>query len=182
MQYLAVAYGPDKGDDPASAELLLEQLIQRDRSNAYNHRALGRLYHRAREFENAIAAFREVTALEPDNAEGFYTLATYYWEKAFRDTSLSDEQRLETVMLGITEVNKALALKTDYMQALVYKHIPDADAGEPHGGQRTAGPADRRGRPAAGPGPGARERRPLVPSCSVVGHLIFSFIDNTMSG
>ena len=123
MQYLAVAYGPDKGDDPASAELLLEQLIQRDRSNAYNHRALGRLYHRAREFENAIAAFREVTALEPDNAEGFYTLATYYWEKAFRDTSLSDEQRLETVMLGITEVNKALALKTDYMQALVYKHI-----------------------------------------------------------
>ena len=43
----------------------------------------------------------------------FYTIATYHWEKAFRDTRLGDEQRLESVMLGIIEVNKALALKTD---------------------------------------------------------------------
>ena len=91
----------------------MEQLVQRDRSNAYNHRALGKLYHRVGKFENAIAAFREVAALEPDNLEGFYTIATSHWEKPFRDTRLSDEQRLESVMLGIIEVNKALALKTD---------------------------------------------------------------------
>ena len=63
----------------------MEQLVQRDRSKAYNHRALGKLYHRVGKFENAIAAFREVAALEPDNLEGFYTIATSHWEKAFRD-------------------------------------------------------------------------------------------------
>ena len=114
MQYLSVAYGPDKADDLALAMPLLEQVIERDRASASNLRALGRLYHDAGEFENAV---------EPDNTEGFYIIVPYYWRKAFRDTSLSDEQELEIVRPGITEVNKALTLNADYMEALVYKNI-----------------------------------------------------------
>ena len=147
MQYLAVAYGPGKADDPEAARPLLEQLVQRDRSNAYNHTALGTLYHRAGEFEKGIAAFREVTALEPDNPVGFYTIATYYWEKAFRGTRLSDEQRLETVVLGIIEVDKALSLGTDYVEALVYKNIllrmQANQTGDPERQARLIAEADR---------------------------------------
>ena len=50
-------------------------------------------------------------------------IVPYCWRKAFRDTSLSDEQEPEIVRLGITEVNKALTLNADYMEALVYKNI-----------------------------------------------------------
>ena len=64
-----IAASSERWPRPASVEPLLEQLVQRGRSNADNHRALGKLYHRVGKCENAIAAFREVTALEPDNPD-----------------------------------------------------------------------------------------------------------------
>ena len=157
MQYLVAAYGPDKANDPASSEPVLQQMIKIDPSNADNHFALARLYedsglyaeaeevflqvrdlradepavylqlagfyNRNEEFEKTIEALRERAALEPNNPEAPYTIATYYWEKAFRDFRLSDEEELEHVMLGLTEVDKALELNTDYIEALTYKNI-----------------------------------------------------------
>ena len=61
--------------------------------------------------------------LEPENPEAFYIIGTYFWEKAFRDFRLSDEEEEEYVMLGLAEVDKALALNADYIEALTYKNI-----------------------------------------------------------
>ena len=157
MQYLVAAFGPDKANDPASSEPVLQQMIQDDPANPENYFALARLYEdsglydeaervflqvrdlssddptvylqmagfydRNDEFEQTIEALRQRAALEPDNPEAFYTIATFYWEKAFRDFRLTDEQEEEYVMLGLTEVDKALDLNTDYIEALTYKGI-----------------------------------------------------------
>ena len=157
MQYLVAAFGPDKANDPASSEPVLQQMIQIDPSNPDNYFALAKLYedsglyeeaeqvflevrdlraddanvylqlagfyNRNEQFEQTIEALRARAALEPDNPEAFYTIATYYWEKAFRDFRLTNEEEAEHVMLGLTEVDKALELNADYAEALTYKNI-----------------------------------------------------------
>ena len=80
-------------------------------------------YDRNEEFEKTIDALRQRAVIEPDNPEAFYTISTFYWEKAFRDFRLTEEQEEEYVMLGLTEVDKALELNTDYLEALTYKNI-----------------------------------------------------------
>ena len=80
-------------------------------------------YDRNEEFEKTIEALRRRSAVEPDNPEAFYTIGTFYWEKAFRDFRLTDEEKEEYVMLGLTEEDKALALNPDYVDALTYKNI-----------------------------------------------------------
>jgi hypothetical protein len=50
-------------------------------------------------------------------------MSTYYWEKAYRDFSLSDADKMKYVQLGIEAVNKALMLNERYMEAMVYKNL-----------------------------------------------------------
>ncbi len=157
LQYLVAAFGPDKANDPASSEVVLQTLIEIDPSNPDNHFTLARLYEdsglydeaervlvevremraddvnvylqlagfydRTEQFDQTIAALRARVALEPDNPEGFYTIAQHYWNKALRDFRISDEQEEEYVTLGLTEVDKALALNADYAEALTYKGL-----------------------------------------------------------
>ena len=157
MQWLVAAFGPDKANDPASSEPVLQQMIEIDPSNPDNYFALAKLYedsglydeaegvllqvrdlraddpnvylqlagfyNRNEEFDLTIEALRERAALEPENPEAPYTIATYYWEKAFRDFRLTDEEEEEYVMLGLTEADKALDLNADYIEALTYKNI-----------------------------------------------------------
>ena len=157
LQYLVAAFGPDKANDPAKAEPVLQVMTEADPTNPENYFALARLYedsglfteaeevltqvraqrgddpqvflqlaafyNRNELFDETIDALRERSALEPENPEAFYTISTYYWEKAFRDFTLSDEQEEEYVMLGLEEVEKALDLNPDYIEALTYKNI-----------------------------------------------------------
>ena len=84
---------------------------------------LAGFYNRQGEFEKTIAALEERAAREPDNPEAYYTIATYFWEKAFRDFRLTEDEQKQYVMDGLDAVNKALDLKDDYMEAMVYKNI-----------------------------------------------------------
>ena len=60
---------------------------------------------------------------EETNPEAYYTIATFYWEKAFRDFRLTDEEKLDYIVKGLEAVDKAIDLKDDYMEALTYKNI-----------------------------------------------------------
>ena len=157
MQYLVAAFGPDKANEPAKSEPVLQQMIESDPSNPDNYFVLSKLYEdsglvdeaeailmqvrnmrgddpaiymqiagfyeRSSDFERTIENLARRAELEPDNPEAFYTIGTYYWQKAFRDFQLSDEEEMEYVMLGLGEVEKALNLNTDYIEAITYKNI-----------------------------------------------------------
>lgn len=84
---------------------------------------LAGFYNMLGDFERTIEAVKQRTEIEPNNPEAFQTLATYYWDKAFRDFRLDDKQKLEYVLAGIEAVDKALALKPDYMEAVAYKNL-----------------------------------------------------------
>ena len=76
----------------------------------------GRLQQARREHQKNIE-------LEPQNPEAHYRLATYSWDKASRDFRLSNKEKMDIIMEGLASVDKALELKSDYVEAMTYKGL-----------------------------------------------------------
>ena len=84
---------------------------------------LAGFYNSQGNFDKTIQYVTERTKVEPNNPEAFQTLATYYWDKAYRDFRLSDKEKMQYVQSGIEAVDRALAIKGDYMEAVAYKNL-----------------------------------------------------------
>jgi tetratricopeptide (TPR) repeat protein len=84
---------------------------------------LGAYYNRQGQFDQAIDAFEQRAAQEPNNPEAYQYMVPFFWEKAQKDHTLKDAQKREYVERGLTASNKALSLKPDYLEALVYKGL-----------------------------------------------------------
>ena len=80
-------------------------------------------YNRQGDFPKTMDALNQRVALEPNNPEAHYTVSTYYWDKAYRDVRLKDAEKLDMVLKGIESVEKAIAIKDDYTEAIAYKNL-----------------------------------------------------------
>ena len=49
--------------------------------------------------------------LDPSDPSGYYKVATFHWDKAYRDRELNDTQKNEYADLGIEAVDKALEIR-----------------------------------------------------------------------
>jgi tetratricopeptide (TPR) repeat protein len=157
LEYLVHAYGSDKLNDPAKAEELILQMIQRDPTEISNYFLIASLYqdvgeyaaaeiallnardkrpedpivyitlagfyNRQGAFDKTIAALIERADRDPVNPEAYYTIATYYWDHAYRDFKLTAVEKHEMVVKGLESVERAIGLKPDYVEALVYKNL-----------------------------------------------------------
>ena len=84
---------------------------------------LAGFYTRQGAFDKTIAALIERADRDPANPEAYYTIATYYWDQAYRDFKLTVAEKREMVMKGLGSIERAIGLKPDYMEALVYKNL-----------------------------------------------------------
>jgi tetratricopeptide (TPR) repeat protein len=157
LQYLVNAYGPEKLNDPTSAEPVVKAMIDLEPNEPTNYFVLADIYAdsgeyelaeqtylKAKEvrpndpavymqlagfyngqgdFEKTIAAVTDRTKVEPNNPEAFQTLATYYWDKAYRDFRLTEKEKMQYVLSGLEAVDKAIQIKSDYMEAVAYKNL-----------------------------------------------------------
>jgi len=112
----------DAGDYPKAEEVLLKAKAARP-NDPQVYLQLAGFYNRQEEFDKTIEALQQRAAIEPNNPEAFYTISTYYWDKAYRDFRLKEAEKKEFVLKGIEQVDKALQLKPDYMEALTYKNL-----------------------------------------------------------
>ena len=80
-------------------------------------------YNRQGEFDKTIQSLEARAQQEPNNPEAYYTIATYYWDKAYRDFRLPEAEKRKYVEAGVAAVDKAISLRNDYMEALVYKNL-----------------------------------------------------------
>jgi tetratricopeptide (TPR) repeat protein len=87
------------------------------------YQQLAGYYQRQGEFEKLIQAVQQRAELEPNNPEAHYSIASYYWDEAYRNTRLSEPQKREYTDKGLEEVEKALKIKPDYIEAIVYKGL-----------------------------------------------------------
>lgn len=85
--------------------------------------ALAGFYNRQGDFEKTMAALEAAEQLDPTDQTAPQIIATYYWEKAFKDHHLLPADQLRYVMSGVAATDRALALKPDYVDALTYKNL-----------------------------------------------------------
>jgi tetratricopeptide (TPR) repeat protein len=112
----------DTGNYEQAEETLIKAREARPNDPAVYMQLAG-YYNRQGEFDKTIEALEARTQQEPNNPEAFYTIATYYWDKAYRDFRLPEADKKKYVESGVAAVDKAIALKNDYMEALVYKNL-----------------------------------------------------------
>ncbi len=122
LNYFALAKIHEAGDyEAAEATLMKAKEAKPNDPNVFMQ--IAGFYNRQEEFDKTIDALTQRAVLEPNNPEAFYTISTYYWDKAYRDFRLKDPEKKDFVTKGIEAVDKALALKSDYMEALTYKNL-----------------------------------------------------------
>ena len=152
--YFALAKIHEDAGDYEKAEEVLLQAKQARPNDPQVYLQLAGFYNRQEEFEKTIEALNQRAAIEPNNPEAFYTISTYYWDKAYRDFRLKEPEKKEFVLKGIEQVDKALQLKPDYMEALTYKNLLlrlqanlEKDTGQavrpPQGSRQAARPGPR---------------------------------------
>jgi TonB family protein len=87
------------------------------------------VYDRAQELiksgrlDEAEAASRDWIARNPRSAAGEQTMAGMYWDKAYRDPQLTDEQKGRYADLGLAHVNRALQVNPNLIDAVIYKGL-----------------------------------------------------------
>jgi tetratricopeptide (TPR) repeat protein len=87
------------------------------------YQRLADFYNKNGDFEKTMAALNEGATKEPNNPVGYYTIAAYYWEKAYRDFRLKTDDKLKYIDLGLQAADKALQLQPDYMDAIKSKEL-----------------------------------------------------------
>jgi tetratricopeptide (TPR) repeat protein len=107
--------------DEAEKILLLAKTARPNEPAVYMQ--LAAFYNAQGQFDKTIVALEERASKEPNNPEAFYTISTYYWDKAYRDPRLKESDKRDMVEKGIQAVDRALAVKADYVEALVYKNL-----------------------------------------------------------
>jgi tetratricopeptide (TPR) repeat protein len=112
----------DAGAYPEAEQTLLKARDVKPSDPAV-YMTLAGYYNRQNEFDKTIDALEQRAAKEPTNPEAFFTIATYYWDNAQRNFRLTEAEKKDNVAKGLTAVNKAIELKPDYMEALVYKGL-----------------------------------------------------------
>ncbi len=78
---------------------------------------------RRSKFDQAITVLEKCADIDPNDPSGHQKVATFYWDKAYRDPNLSDKQKNEYADKGIIAVDEALKIKPDDWNAIVYKGL-----------------------------------------------------------
>jgi tetratricopeptide (TPR) repeat protein len=74
-------------------------------------------------FDEAVTTLERCAALAPTDAGGWQKVAAFYWDKAYRDPLLDDKSKAQYVEKGLAAVGKALEIKPDFFEAIIYKGL-----------------------------------------------------------
>jgi tetratricopeptide (TPR) repeat protein len=112
----------DSGEYELAEQTLVQARDARPNDPAVYIR-LAEFYNAQGDFAKTMEYLHERIKIEPTNPEAHYTVAVYNWDKANRDFRLSEKEKMQYVMDGIGAVDKAISIKSDYMEAIAYKNI-----------------------------------------------------------
>jgi tetratricopeptide (TPR) repeat protein len=77
----------------------------------------------AARFEDAVNQLKVCADLDPTDPKGFYTVGTFYWDKCYRGGILDDARKKELADEGMSFVEKALSINSEFVEALIYKGL-----------------------------------------------------------
>jgi tetratricopeptide (TPR) repeat protein len=107
--------------EEAEATLLKAKAARPNDGSVYMQ--LASFYNKQGKFDKTMEALNQRATNDPKNPEGYYTIAVYYWDKTFRDKGIDDATRKEYIAKGLEAADKAIRIKPDYLEAIVYKGL-----------------------------------------------------------
>jgi tetratricopeptide (TPR) repeat protein len=118
----------EKFDRVQEAEELYKKIAEMNPNDPKACGALAAFYNKPlwegrAKFEEAIATLERCASLAPDDPGGYQKIAGFYWDKAYRDPLVTDEQKNQLADRGLENVDKALKIKPDYFEAIIYKGL-----------------------------------------------------------
>jgi tetratricopeptide (TPR) repeat protein len=78
---------------------------------------------RRAKFDLAIATLDRCANLDATDCSGHYKVATFFWDKAYRDPLLGDVEKETYADKGLLAVDKALSCRPDYWEAIITKGL-----------------------------------------------------------
>jgi tetratricopeptide (TPR) repeat protein len=78
LEYLVAAYGPDKLNDPAQSEPIVQQMIDLEPTEPTNYFALARIYEDNGDYERAEATYLKGKEVRPNDPTVYSTVAGFY--------------------------------------------------------------------------------------------------------
>ena len=121
--YHALAKIYEDNGDYERAEATYVKAKEVKPSDPLVYTTLAGFYNRQGDFEKTIASLTEGITIEQNNPEAHHRLAAFYWEKAFRDLRITNEEKAKYVQAGIDAEDKALAINSNYVEAITYKGL-----------------------------------------------------------
>lgn len=121
--YFGLANIYEQSGDYQRAEEMLNRAREMRPNDASVYMQLAGFHNRQGDFGKTMEALHSRAQMEPTNPEAFYIISTYYWEKAYRDFTLSAAEQLKYTQEGIKAVDESIRLKADYPEALTYKNL-----------------------------------------------------------
>jgi tetratricopeptide (TPR) repeat protein len=118
----------EKFEKIPEAEALYKKVAEDNPQDAKACGALAGFYNKPlwdgrSKFDDAVSVLDRCASLNPNDETGYYKIATFFWDKAYRDRTLSTAEKDQYADKGLLAVDKALDLKPDYVEALVYKGL-----------------------------------------------------------
>lgn len=121
--YFGLANIYEQSGDYERAEQMLSKAREVRPNDSGVYMQLAGFYNRQGDFAKTMESLHTRAEHEPTNPEAFYTIGTYYYEKAFRDFTIPQAEKAKYVQSGLQAIDKAVALKADYFEAIVYKGL-----------------------------------------------------------
>jgi tetratricopeptide (TPR) repeat protein len=91
-----------------------------DKGGVWTEQSKGGRYAK---FDLAVSTLERCATINPADCSGSYTVASFYWNKAYRDPLLADAQKETYVDKGLEAVAKALQCRPDYVEAIISKGL-----------------------------------------------------------
>ena len=88
LEYLVASYGPDKLNDPAKAEPVVQRMIQLEPGEPTNYFALAKIYEDAGAYDEAEKMLVQAKAAKPTDPAVYMTLAGYYNRQGHFDKTI----------------------------------------------------------------------------------------------
>jgi tetratricopeptide (TPR) repeat protein len=128
-RYYALADVYERFHDPEELPLL-EQAIEAYKkpvdlapSDPLAYRQVANLLNKYGRFDETMEWLGKARDVQATNPEGYYLIAVHYWDKVYRDPDLTTNDKKQFIDLGLAQLDQALAIDNQYIDALIYKNL-----------------------------------------------------------
>jgi predicted Zn-dependent protease len=128
-RYYALADVYERFHDPEELPLL-EQAIEAYKKpvdlkpeDPVAYRQVANLLNKYGRFDETMEWLAKARDVQATNPEGYYLIAVHYWDKVYRDPSLTEAQKKEYIQLGLDQLDQSLEINDEYVDALIYKNL-----------------------------------------------------------